>query len=168
MGEPTSTTTTTAASLHTLRATRLDGTDEPLSSYAGRVLLVVNTASECGFTPQYEPLQAVHAKYKDRGFSVLAFPSNDFGEQEPGSAKEIAAFCTSKYGVTFPLFEKVKTKGDGQSPIYKVLADAKGPPKWNFHKYLVDKTGRVVAAWPSSVKPDSREITEAIEGQLAK
>lgn len=168
MNEPTSTTTTNAASLHSLRVKRLDGTEEPLAAYAGKVLLVVNTASECGFTPQYEPLQAVHAKYKDRGFSVLGFPSNDFGEQEPGTASEIASFCSSKYGVTFPMFEKVKTKGDGQSPVYKLLSETKGAPKWNFHKYLVDKTGKVVAAWPSAVRPDSAEITRAVEEQLAK
>lgn len=156
------------ATLHTLKAKRLDGTEEALSTYAGKVVLVVNTASECGYTPQYAPLEALYEKYKDRGFTVLGFPSNDFGGQEPGSAADIAAFCKSKYGVTFPLFDKVKTKGDGQSPVYALLAQAKGEPKWNFHKYLVDKQGNVVAAWPSAVRPDSAEITQAIEEQLAR
>lgn len=156
-----------ATSLHTLSVKRLDGTEESLSAYAGKVLLVVNTASECGYTPQYESLQAVHAKYAARGFSVLGFPSNDFGGQEPGSSAEIATFCKTKYGVAFPLFEKVKTKGEGQSPVYALLAAEKGAPKWNFHKYLVDKAGKVVAAWPSAVRPDAAEITQAIEEQLA-
>jgi glutathione peroxidase len=174
---PTATATTNAASnrgtmtdapsLHTLTAKRLDGKEEALSSYAGKVLLVVNTASECGYTPQYEGLQKLHGAYKDRGFSVLGFPSNDFGGQEPGSSTEIATFCKTKFGVDFPLFEKVTTKGEGQSPVYALLSSAKGPPKWNFHKYLVDKAGKVVAAWPSSVKPDSPEITGAIDRELA-
>lgn len=154
-------------SLHTLKAKRLDGTEEALATYAGKVLLVVNTASECGYTPQYEGLQKLHAAYQARGFSVLGFPSNDFGGQEPGSSQAIATFCKTKFGVDFPLFEKVVTKGDGQSPVYALLSSAKGPPKWNFHKYLVDKRGVVVAAWPSAVKPDSPEITQAIDRELA-
>ncbi len=161
------TTMTDSPSLHALKAKRLDGTEEALSAYAGKVLLVVNTASECGYTPQYEGLQKLHAVYQGRGFTVLGFPSNDFGGQEPGSSKEIATFCKTKFGVDFPLFEKVVTKGDGQSPVYALLASAKGPPKWNFHKYLVDKKGLVVAAWPSSVKPESPEITQAIDRELA-
>ena len=164
----TATTTTLGdtRTLHALTMKRLDGSEVALSTYAGKVLLVVNTASECGYTPQYEGLEALHAKYAARGFSVLGFPSNDFGGQEPGTAPEIATFCKSKYGITFPMFEKVKTIGDERSALYRMLSDAKGPPKWNFHKYLVDKKGKVVASWPSAVVPASPEIAKAIDEQL--
>ena len=147
--------------------TRLDGTPGPLSSWKGQVLLIVNTASKCGYTPQYEGLQALHAKYSPRGFAVLGFPSNDFGGQEPGSSKEIATFCTSIYAVNFPMFEKTKTIGQERSALYALLSDAYGAPKWNFHKYLIDKQGRPVQAWPSAVAPGAAEITSAIEAQLA-
>lgn len=163
-----STTTTNSASLHGLKVKQLDGKEVPLSSYSGKVLLVVNVASECGYTPQYEGLQALQAKYESKGFTVLGFPSNDFGEQEPGSPEEIAKFSKDKYGVTFPLFEKVKTKGDGRSPVYAFLGDAKGAPKWNFHKYLIDKKGQPVQAWESKVTPESAELAAAIEAELAK
>lgn len=162
------TTTSSSSSVHSLTVKRLDGTDLSLSTYAGKVLLIVNTASECGYTPQYEGLETLHQKYEARGFSVLGFPSNDFGEQEPGTAEQIAAFCKSKYGVTFPLFEKVKTTGQDRAAIYGLLSDAKGPPKWNFHKYLVDKRGSVVAAWPSKIVPESAEIARAIEAELTR
>ena len=157
----------TGASVHSLAVARLDGTKTPLSAWAGKVLLVVNTASECGFTPQYEGLETLHKKYEAKGFSVLGFPSNDFGEQEPGSAEEIATFCRSKYGVTFPMFQKVKTTGTERAPLYALLSDAKGPPEWNFHKYLVDKKGVPVRAWPSRVTPSSPELAAAIERELA-
>ncbi len=164
--------TTTAAmpqvpsTLHELTVNSIDGKPVALSTFSGKVLLVVNTASQCGYTPQYAGLQALHAKYASRGFSVLGFPSNDFGGQEPGTATEIVTFCRTKYSVDFPLFEKVKTKGGDRSPLYALLSDSKGAPKWNFHKYLVDKKGKPVAAWPSSEKPESAEITAAIEAQL--
>lgn len=161
------TTSGDAKSIHSLTVKRLDGTDVALSSFAGKVLLVVNTASECGYTPQYEGLQTLHAKYESRGFAVLGFPSNDFGGQEPGKSAEIATFCKSKYGVAFPMFEKVKTTGDGRAALYTILTEAKGPPKWNFHKYLVDKKGVTVQAWPSAVVPESPELAKAIEAQLA-
>lgn len=154
-------------SIHGLKMKRIDATETELSSFAGKVLLVVNTASECGFTPQYEGLQALHAKYENRGFAVLGFPSNDFGGQEPGEAQEIATFCKSRYGVTFPMFEKVQTTGPQRSELYKILATAKGEPGWNFHKYLVDKHGVPVAAWGSMTKPESPEIAHAIETALA-
>ena len=155
-----------ARTIHGLAMKRLDGTVAPLASFKGKVLLVVNTASECGYTPQYEGLQALHAKYEGRGFSVLGFPSNDFGGQEPGSTQEIATFCKTRFGVAFPMFEKVTTVGEGRSELYAILSEAKGPPKWNFHKYLVDKTGRPIAAWPSAVTPDASEIARAVEAQL--
>jgi glutathione peroxidase len=146
----------------------LDGTLQPLSAYRGKVLLVVNTASECGFTPQYGGLEKLHEQYAAKGFAVLGFPSNDFGEQEPGSADQIRTFCSTNYGVTFPLFEKVKTKGPGQSPVYAFLTKAHGEPRWNFHKYLVGKDGQVVAAFPSKVTPESPELRTAIDQALAK
>lgn len=155
------------ASIHTLSVKRLDGSETSLSAYAGQVLLIVNTASKCGHTPQYEGLQELHAKYSPRGFAVLGFPSNDFGGQEPGTAQEIATFCTSIYGVSFPMFEKTKTVGKEQSPLYALLAAAHGEPKWNFHKYLIDKQGRPVRAWASAVQPGSLEITSAVEAELA-
>jgi glutathione peroxidase len=156
-----------APSIYPLTMTRLDGTPGALSSWKGQVLLIVNTASKCGYTPQYEGLQALHAKYAPRGFAVLGFPSNDFGGQEPGSSKEIATFCTSIYAVNFPMFEKTKVIGQERSPLYALLSDAYGPPKWNFHKYLIDKHGRPVQAWPSPVAPGAPEIASAIEAQLA-
>ena len=153
-------------SVHSLKVKRLDGTDVSLASFKGKVLLVVNTASECGFTPQYAGLEALYEKYKARGFAVLGFPSNDFGGQEPGSSEEIASFCKSKFGVSFPMFQKVKAVGDKPAPLYALLAAAKGEPKWNFHKYLIDKHGQPVEAWPSMVAPDSPEIAQAIEREL--
>ncbi|HEX6242616.1 MAG TPA: glutathione peroxidase [Polyangiales bacterium] len=154
--------------LHSLTVTRLDGSETSLATFAGQVLLVVNTASECGYTPQYAGLQALHEKYASRGFSVLGFPSNDFGGQEPGSAAQIATFCQKTFGVTFPMFAKVAVTGSGRSPVYTLLAEAKGEPKWNFHKYLVDKRGHPVQAWPSSEEPTSPELARAIERELAR
>jgi glutathione peroxidase len=154
-------------SIHTFTMTKLDGTPTSLGAWAGKVLLVVNTASKCGYTPQYEGLQQLHAKYSSRGFAVLGFPSNDFGGQEPGTSQEISSFCTSIYAVNFPMFEKIKVVGQERAPLYALLSDADGPPKWNFHKYLVDKHGRPVQAWPSAVTPGSPEIASAIEAQLA-
>ena len=156
-----------AASIHGFKLKRLDGTDTSLSEWDGKVLLVVNTASKCGYTPQYQGLQELHTKYGPRGFEVLGFPSNDFGGQEPGSAEEISNFCISMYSVNFPMFEKTKVVGDDKSPLYALLSDAYGPPKWNFHKYLIDKHGHPVQAWESKVTPGSPEIASAIEAQLA-
>ena len=145
---------------------RIDGTATSLAEHEGKVLLIVNVASKCGFTPQYNGLEALYEKYRARGFAVLGFPANDFGGQEPGSAQEIASFCKSKYGVSFPMFQKLKTVGKDRAPLYALLSDAKGEPKWNFHKYLIDKHGQPVQAWPSPVPPDSPEIAEAIEREL--
>ncbi|MFY2765080.1 glutathione peroxidase [Arenimonas sp. MALMAid1274] len=138
------------------------------ASYGGQVLLVVNTASKCGFTPQYEGLEAMHAKYKDRGFAVLGFPSNDFMGQEPGSEEEIQEFCTLTYGVKFPMFEKVQVRGTGATPLYRDLAAATGEePGWNFHKYLLDRNGKVVASFGSRTKPDDPKLVAEIEKLLA-
>ena len=154
-------------SLHDLQTKLLNGTPKDLRDYAGKVLLVVNTASECGSTPQYAGLQALRDKYADRGFEVLAFPSNDFGGQEPGTPEQIATFCSTNYKVTFPLFEKVSTRGPQQSPVFRYLSADYGEPKWNFHKYLVGKNGRVRAAFPTSVEPEAAEVGRAIEAALA-
>jgi len=154
-------------SIHSLTLKRIDGTQAPLSEFAGTVLLVVNTASQCGYTPQYEGLQDLHAKYEGRGFAVLGLPSNDFGGQEPGEAPEIATFCRFRYGVAFPMFEKVSTIGAGRSELYTVLATALGEPKWNFHRYLVDKRDFAIKAWPSATRPESNEIAEAAEAALS-
>jgi glutathione peroxidase len=156
-----------SGSLHDLSVTRLDGSEEKLSLYKGKVLLVVNTASECGYTPQYEGLQALHQQYESKGFAVLGFPSNDFGGQEPGNSSQIAAFCQKNYGVTFPMFAKVVTKGDNVSPVYKLLGTA-GAPRWNFHKYVVGKDGKVRKSFPSGVEPKSAELKAAIDAALAE
>jgi glutathione peroxidase len=154
------------AVLHHLTVRAIDRRDHPLAAYAGKVVLVVNTASECGYTPQYAGLEALYQAYKDRGFVVLGFPSNDFGGQEPGTEEQIHEFCTSHYGVTFPMFEKVQTTGPQASKLYTFLAAKHGPPKWNFHKYLVGKDGAVKAAFPSKVAPDDPQLRAAIEAAL--
>ncbi len=151
----------------------IDGKDVKLKKYKGNVLLVVNVASKCGYTPQYEGLQSTYAKYKDQGFYVLGFPANNFGAQEPGTETEIREFCTSKYHVTFPMFAKISVKGEDQDPLYKFLTsketnpDFAGDIKWNFSKFLVDRSGKVVARFESKAKPDSDEVTAAIEKYLA-
>lgn len=138
-------------------------------AYGGRVLLVVNTASKCGFTPQYEGLEALHAKYGERGFAVLGFPSNDFMGQEPGSEEEIQEFCTLTYGVKFPMFEKVQVRGGDATPLYRDLAAATGEqPGWNFHKYLIDRSGKVVASFGSRTKPEDPKLVAEIERLLAE
>ena len=138
------------------------------SQYAGQVLLVVNTASKCGFTPQYEGLEALQRSHAAEGFAVLGFPSNDFRGQEPGSEAQIQEFCTLTYGVKFPMFEKVVVTGDDATPLYRDLTRLTGvAPGWNFHKYLVSRDGRVVAQFPSKVTPDAPELRAAIEHELA-
>lgn len=136
-------------------------------AYAGQVLLIVNTASKCGYTPQYEELESLHQRYAAQGFAVLGFPTNDFKGQEPGSEKEIQEFCTLTYGVKFPMFEKVVVTGDQATPLYKSLAQATGTaPAWNFHKYLIGRDGRVVANFPSKTAPDDPAVVAAIEREL--
>jgi glutathione peroxidase len=144
--------------------------DQPTSlcQYSGKVLLVVNTASECGYTPQYEGLERLYRKYKDRGLVVLGFPANDFGGQEPGSNKDIAAFCQINYGVSFPMFAKTSVVGRNADPLFVRLSAASGSaPAWNFHKYLVDRAGEQVAAFPSTVAPDDRRLVGQLERLLA-
>ncbi len=138
------------------------------TAYRGQVLLVVNTASKCGFTPQFEALEALHARYKPRGFAVLGFPSGDFMNQEYGDEKKIQEFCTLTYGVKFPMFQKVHVVGDEATPFYKALEAATGEsPKWNFHKYLIGRDGKVVASFGSRTKPDAPEVIQAIEKAIA-
>jgi len=145
------------------------GQSQSLCQYQGKVLLVVNVASKCGYTPQYEGLEALYRKYKDRGLVVIGFPSNEFGGQEPGTNKEIAEFCRTTYGVEFPLYEKTTVTGVASNPLYADLVRATGQkPKWNFHKYLVDRNGNVVASYVSDVEPQSRELVSRIEGLLAR
>jgi len=158
----------TPMSLYQLDTKTLAGEPQSLSLYQGKVSLVVNLASKCGFTPQYKGLEALYEKYKDQGFVLLGFPSNDFGGQEPGTAQEIATFCHATYGVSFPLFEKVVTKGEGQSPVYAFLTASHDAPKWNFTKYLVNKQGVVVASFPSAVPPEDPALRAAIEAELKK
>ena len=158
-----------AESFYSLKTTTLAGQPADLSQYAGKVSLVVNVASQCGFTPQYTGLQKLYDEMKGRGVEVLGFPSNDFGAQEPGSAEEIATFCKKNYGVTCPLFSKVVTKAGGdQSPIYSFLGQSGSLPAWNFGKYLGGTDGKVVAYYPSKVAPEAKELREAIEAALAK
>ena len=149
----------------------INGKDTSLKAYKGQVLLIVNVASKCGYTPQYESLEAVHRKFKSQGFTVLGFPCNDFGGQEPGTNEEIKAFCSSKYSVTFPLFDKIHVKGAEQSPLYAALTGKDSPfpgdVKWNFGKFLIGRDGHIVKRWDSKVKPDSPEVTAAIEAALA-
>ena len=145
-----------------------DEKPQSLCQYAGRVILVVNTASHCGFTSQYKGLEALHAKYQARGLVVLGFPSNDFGAQEPGSSQQIAAFCQNTYGVKFPMFSKITVKGASANPLFASLAQATGKaPGWNFHKYLVDRQGRAVGSFDSNVAPTSAALVARIEAALA-
>ncbi len=145
-----------------------DDAPQDLCQYAGRVVLVVNTASYCGYTYQYEGLEALYARYRDKGLTVLGFPSNDF-EQEPGTGKQIADFCYNTYGVKFPMFSKTSVVGAAASPLYHWLTQQTGqPPKWNFHKYLLDRSGRVVAVYPSKVEPGDPALVQRIDALLAE
>jgi glutathione peroxidase len=151
--------------------TDIDGNAVDLKSYRGKALLIVNVASECGYTPQYAELQVLQDKYKDRGLVVIGFPSNDFGGQEPKEGAEIKKFAQTEYGVSFPLMAKVHATGDEAAPVYKTLTsdvkpDLRGPVKWNFTKFLVDPQGQVVARFPSDVSPDAPQLAAAIESAL--
>jgi glutathione peroxidase len=146
-----------------------DGKPQALCQYAGKVLLVVNTASQCGFTPQYTGLEALHARYAARGLVVMGFPANDFGRQEPGDAKDIAQTCFNVYGVRFPMFDKISVVGRDAHPLYASLAQASGQaPRWNFHKYLVDRQGQVVASFASDIEPQDKRVLGAIDKVLAQ
>jgi glutathione peroxidase len=155
-------------SLYDFNTETLAGAPISLKTYTGKVALVVNVASKCGFTKQYTGLQKLYTELEPRGLVVLGFPANDFAGQEPGTAEEISTFCSTKYQVTFPLFAKLSTKGGQQSPLYQFLSATYGEPKWNFHKYLINKKGAVVAAYPSSVAPEAPELRQAIEAELLK
>lgn len=161
----------TPASLYDIPLKDIDGKATSLKSYRGKVLLVVNVASKCGFTPQYTALEALHKKYKAKGFAVLGFPCNDFGAQEPGTNEEIKQFCASTYAVSFPLFDKLHVKGSEQHPLYAALTGEKSPfpgeVKWNFGKFLISKEGKILKRFDSKVTPDSAEMTAAVEAALA-
>ena len=163
-----------AAGLFDLKVNRITGESEALSKYKGKALLIVNTASRCGFTSQYEGLQALYDKYKDKGFFVLGFPSNDFGSQEPGTAKEIKNFCETRFRVSFPLFEKGVVSGTHKQPLYAWLVsnepgakkDSTSEVSWNFEKFLIGKDGKVLARFRSSKSPESEDVVRAIEAAL--
>ncbi len=150
----------------------INGKEVKLSDYKGKVLLIVNVASYCGFTKQYSGLEEIYKKYKEKGFEILAFPCNQFGEQEPGTNEEIKNFCSSKFDVTFKLFDKIDVNGKGKSPLYSVLTDnevtGKADVKWNFEKFLIDKNGNIVSRYSSKVEPKSNELISAIESELEK
>jgi glutathione peroxidase len=151
----------------------IDGQPAPLSAYKGKVVMLVNVASRCGFTPQYTALEAIYEKYKDRGFVIVGIPANNFGAQEPGTNQEIKTFCQSKYSVTFPMMSKVSVKGEDKTPLYQYLTDKTANPKtggdiqWNFTKFLVGPDGQVIARFEPKVTPDSPEVTAALESALA-
>ncbi len=150
---------------------KIDGSAADLSQYKGKVVLIVNVASRCGYTPQYAGLQKLYDTYKDKGLVVLGFPANEFGAQEPGSDAEIAQFCSAKYGVTFPMFSKIVVKGPGIAPLYKSLTEQANPPgdvKWNFEKFLIGRDGTIVGRYKSGVGPDDAELKGAVEAALAK
>ncbi len=152
----------------------LDGKPTDLSNFKGNVVLIVNVASKCGLTPQYEQLETIYTKYKGDGLQVLGFPANQFLSQEPGSNKEISTFCTTKYGVDFPMFSKIVVKGEGIAPLYQFLTSKEtnpgmdGPIKWNFEKFLVGRDGKVVKRFDPKTKPDDPQVIQAIEAELAK
>ncbi|HSA58979.1 MAG TPA: glutathione peroxidase [bacterium] len=157
------------AEFYDIAVKSIDGRDADLSEYRNKVVLVVNTASECGFTPQYEGLEKLYETYKDKGFVLLGMPCNQFGGQEPGTNAEIKAFCERRYGVTFPLLSKGDVKGPNQHPLYKFLLDGAGKEGnvgWNFEKFLVDREGKVVRHFSSNVAPEAPELVKAIEKEI--
>ena len=162
---------THAADLASIPLKDINGKDTSLKDYQGKVLLIVNVASKCGYTKQYSGLEATYGKFKDKGFAVLGFPCNDFGAQEPGTNEEIKSFCSTSYSVTFPLFDKIHVKGAEQHPLYTALTGKEGAfpgdVKWNFGKFLIGRDGKPIKRWDSGAKPDSKEVTDAIEAALA-
>src|SRR6266481_2429887 len=163
-----------ASSVHDFTLDALNGTPTPLANFKGKVMLIVNVASQCGYTYQYEGLQALYVKYKDQGLVVAGFPANNFGGQEPGSNAEIGAFCKSKFGVTFPMFGKISVAGNDKAPLYWFLTDKTANPKtggeiqWNFTKFLVDRNGKVIARFEPAVEPQASELTSTVEAALKK
>jgi len=169
VSQPKEQTAVDKKSIYDFTMRTIDGKEKSLSDYKGEVLLVVNVASQCGYTPQYKDLEEVFEKYKGKGFRILAFPANNFGEQEPGSDQEIKTFCQTNYSVTFDLFSKISVKGDDQHPLYSYITKESpfpGDVKWNFQKYLVDKDGNIVAMFPSRVKPTDKAFIEKVESLL--
>ncbi len=157
--------------IYDLSVKTMEGENKMLSDYKGKVLLIVNVASKCGYTSQYEGLESIYEKYKDRGFEILAFPCNDFGDQEPGTNDEIRTFCETKYNVTFPLFDKIKVLGNDKNELYERLtvnSEPSGDIGWNFEKFVINKNGDITARFKSKVKPESDEITAVIESELSK
>jgi len=171
---PSATQETAMKSLYEFQMNDIDGKPVKLETYQGKVLLLVNVASKCGFTPQYEGLQALYSRFKNRGFEVLGFPANNFMGQEPGTNEEIKQFCSLKYHVTFPMFEKISVKGEDQHPLYTYLTSEATNPgfageiSWNFNKFLADRTGKIVARFGSRTKPEDPEVIEAIEKALGE
>jgi glutathione peroxidase len=167
-----STSISSAATIHDFTLNSIDGQPTPLAQFKGKVVLIVNVASRCGFTPQYAGLETLYNKYKDRGFVVLGFPANNFLWQEPGTNEAIKAFCSTKYNVTFPMFAKVSVKGADKTPLYQFLTDKKASPStggaigWNFTKFLADRNGKVIARFASQMAPESAELVNAIEAAL--
>ena len=163
--------TQAASALYNIPIQDMDQKPTSLKAYQGKVLLVVNVASQCGLTPQYKALESVHKKFKSKGFSVLGFPCNDFGSQEPGTNEEIKSFCSSKYQVSFPMFDKVHVKGTAQHPLYNALAGKDSPfpgdIKWNFGKFLIGKNGEILKRFEPKTTPDDPAVIEAIEAALA-
>jgi glutathione peroxidase len=162
-----------AANIYDFTLPSIDGKPMPLAEFKGKVVLVVNVASRCGYTPQYSALESLYEKYKNQGFVIVGFPANNFGAQEPGTNEEIKSFCSRKYNVTFPMYSKVSVKGDDQTPLYQYLTKQTGPSiagdiKWNFTKFLVDRNGNVVERFESAVTPDSKEVVSAVEKQLSQ
>jgi glutathione peroxidase len=156
-----------ASSVHEFTLNSIDGKPVSLADFKGKVVLIVNVASKCGFTPQYTGLEALYEKYKDQGFVIVGVPANNFGAQEPGTNEEIKTFCTRKYNVSFPMMSKVSVKGDDITPLYRYLTETKGGDvKWNFTKFLIGKDGRIAERFESAVKPDAPELTSAIESAL--
>jgi glutathione peroxidase len=161
-----------ASNIYDFTLNSITGQPVPLAQYKGKVVMLVNVASKCGYTPQYKGLEALYKKYEDRGLVILGFPANNFMSQEPGTNAEIQAFCSRTYNVTFPMFSKISVKGDDQAPLYQFLTDKKTNPAtggdigWNFTKFLVDRNGKIVARFDSKIEPESAEVTKAIEAAL--
>jgi glutathione peroxidase len=158
-----------ASSVYEFTMNSIDGKPVSLASYKGKVLMVVNVASRCGYTPQYAALEAVYEKYRDRGLVIAGFPANNFGGQEPGTNEEIRLFCSAKYNVKFPMFAKISVAGDDQAPLYRYLTAARGGEiEWNFTKFVIDREGKIARRFPSEVTPDSPEVSAVIESALGK
>jgi len=156
-----------ASSIHEFSMNSIDGKPAPLAAYKGKIVLVVNVASRCGYTPQYTGLEALYQKYKSQGLVIVGFPANNFGMQEPGTDEEIKTFCSSKYNVTFPIYSKISVKGGDKAPLYEYLTSTGGGEvKWNFTKFLVGRDGKVITRFESAVTPESTDIVSAVEKAL--